>query len=363
MSLLVTLCLGLSACLFPGFRDRSSQSAEKPSPPRFTDSDFASFETRVFHDPRFPDVVVVPRQQDVATEPVIPMVPKPPGGPGTVVRSGDSIAFCKLIDSRLSSVSFRDCLAQEHRDSNFRSGNGQPIYYAQFPARNEQKPLGRILVLGGVHGDELTSVSATYLWMKNLKRFHSGLFDWRVVPLVNPDGFFNPVPTRTNANGVDLNRNMPTYQWRQLADKYWNDRAGRTSRKFPGNSPASEAETRWLVEEIRAYDPDVIISVHAPYNLVDFDAVDRSSAPRQLGILRGKSLGTFPGSLGRYAGEERNIPTITLELPHSTRMPQRSQLDGIWLDLVSWLRQNVNSSRVAGRSFSHCNSLGAVGCI
>ena len=361
---LTLVSIGLTSCIFPRFRQKPQEVPGKVTLPVVSDSDFASFDTRVFRDPGFPEVELPPKPT-VDTTPlvIIPDVPLPEGGAGSVVRSDDTISFCRLIDSRLSSVSFRHCLAQELRDSSFRTTGGQPIFYAQYSARSEQKPLGKILVLGGVHGDELTSVSTTYLWMQNLKRFHSGLFDWRVVPLVNPDGFFRTVPTRTNANGVDLNRNMPTYQWWQLADRYWKSRAGGTERKFPGRSPASEAETRWLVEEIESYDPDVIISVHAPYNLVDFDAVDRSSAPRQLGILRGKSLGTFPGSLGRYAGEERNIPTITLELPHSTRMPRTRELDDIWLDLVSWLRQNVNSSRVAGRSFSHCDSLRAEGCI
>ena len=241
---------------------------------------------------------------------------------------------------------------------------GEPIYYVQFESKAEQQPLGRVLVLGGVHGDELTSVSTVYLWIEMLKRFHTGLFDWKIVPVVNPDGFFLKNPTRTNANGVDLNRNLPTYEWSNLASHYWKTRAGAAKRKYPGPVAASESETKWLINEIVHYRPDVIITVHAPYNLVDFDAPDRSSAPRRLGILDGKSLGTYPGSLGRYAGEERNIPVITLELPHSSRMPPRTATDDIWLDMVDWLRRHLNTQNIAGRSFSHCDQLpNASGCI
>ncbi len=278
--------------------------------------------------------------------------------------SQEQLLHCKRVDRRLRSVSFKTCLLKEHLDSNFRSAGGNPIYTVNYEAKASDKPLGKVLVLGGVHGDELTSVSTVYLWMNTLFEFHSGLFDWKVVPIVNPDGFFNETPARTNANGVDLNRNFPTYQWRQLAGRYWERYASGAHRKFPGYDPASEPETQWMVNEINAYQPDVIITVHAPYNLVDYDAGDRANAPRQLGILKGKSLGTFPGSLGRYAGEERNIPVITLELPHSTRMPGKTAVDAIWLDLVAWLRQNINSNNIADRSFRHCNNkLSASGCI
>lgn len=280
------------------------------------------------------------------------------------LRGLDNIEYCRRIDRKLKSVTLRNCLLKELHDSNYRSKMGEPIYYVKFESKAEQQPLGRVLVLGGVHGDELTSVSTVYLWIDMLKRFHTGLFDWRIVPVVNPDGFFRQNPTRTNANGVDLNRNLPTYAWDDLANHYWKTRAGAAKRKYPGPIAASEPETKWLINEIVDYKPDVIITVHAPYNLVDFDAPDRSSAPRRLGILTGKSLGTYPGSLGRYAGEERNIPVITLELPHSSRMPPLAATNDIWVDMVDWLRRHLNTQNIAGRSFSHCNRLPiASGCI
>ncbi len=331
---------------------------------------FESFREQIYFDEsvRSPVQEIVPADQAIITAPKKQDYSEhsllPDHELDSIVRNSNNINYCKKIDRKLSSVSFRSCLLMELKDSKFKTNSGRSIYYVEFESNGMQKPLGKVLVLGGVHGDELTSVSTVYRWIQTLKEFHSGLFEWRVVPIVNPDGFFKSVPTRTNANGVDLNRNLPTYQWNQLAKRYWKNYAGETKRKFPGNGAASEPETRWIVNEINSFRPDVIITVHAPYNLVDYDAADRSNAPRRLGILRGKSLGTFPGSLGRYAGEERNIPVITLELPHAYTMPPVAATNGIWLDMVDWLRRNINSQNYATSSYSHCSeSLGAVGCI
>ncbi len=367
------LCATLTACsLIPRQTASPKPQILQPAKPAsdVTTTQFESFQRKVFFDSNFKilapvfdtEIVGITMPETLiqgvesSTEPDLDQL--------ISENTQEQLLHCKRVDRRLRSVSFRTCLLKPHEDSNFLSAGGAAIYAVNYPASEKDKPLGKVLVLGGVHGDELTSVSTVYLWMKTLYEFHSGLFDWRVVPIVNPDGFFQDEPQRTNANGVDLNRNLPTYQWRQLAGRYWEKYASGTKRKFPGFNPASEPETQWLVNEINAYQPDVIVTVHAPYNLVDYDAADRANAPRRLGILKGKSLGTFPGSLGRYAGEERNIPVITLELPHSTRMPSRESVDGIWLDLVAWLRQNINTSNIAGRSFVHCNKkLNATGCI
>ena len=263
----------------------------------------------------------------------------------SVVRKRSNIRFCEKIDNKLHSVSFRSCLIPELHDSLYNSHHGQPIFYTDFATVESETNLGKVLLLGGVHGDELTSVSSVFNWINKLYDQNSGLFSWRIVPLVNPDGFFLFKSSRTNGAGVDLNRNLPTKNWNDLASRYWYEKANAVPRKFPGLRAASEPETRWLIDEIEKYKPDVIVSVHAPYNLVDYDAVNRSNAPRRLGILEGKSLGTFPGSLGRYAGEQRNIPVITIELPHSTKMPTNEEIRRIWVDLEEWLRTNIRNRR------------------
>jgi hypothetical protein len=79
----------------------------------------------------------------------------------------------------------------------------------------------------------------------------------------------------------------------------------------------------------------VIVSVHAPYGLVDFDG--DTQPPTHLGSLHLHLLGTYPGSLGRYGSEVLNIPVITVELEYAGIMPSQSEISKIWTDLVSWL--------------------------
>jgi hypothetical protein len=254
---------------------------------------------------------------------------------------------CKRIANRLASVSEDSCNAAALQPSECESINGFPILVREFAPLNERKPQGRILVIGGTHGDELTSVSVTFRWIEKLNKHHSGLFHWHMVPMMNPDGVLKRGATRTNQNGVDHNRNMPSEDWHENALKYWEQKTGENPRRFPGENPTSEPETQWLVDEINDFKPDAIISVHAPYGVVDFDSLLLNTAPRSLGKLHLNLLGTYPGSLGNYAGINRNIPVITLELPHAWEMPSEAESTKIWEDIVSWLRKNIHTDTAA----------------
>lgn len=250
---------------------------------------------------------------------------------------------CLAIANRLASVSNKICNAAALRPTGCQSVAGFPILVSEFPPLANKQAQGRILVVGGTHGDELTSVSVIFRWVEKLNLYHSGLFHWRLVPMMNPDGVLNRRATRTNKNGVDLNRNMPSDDWADKALDYWNVKADKNPRRFPGEAPASEPETQWLIDEINAFKPDAIISVHAPYGIVDFDSLLLNTAPKNLGKLHLNLLGTYPGSLGNYAGINRNIPVITLELPHAWEMPSKAETTRIWEDIVSWLRANIDN--------------------
>ena len=66
--------------------------------------------------------------------------------------------------------------------------------------------------------------------MHTLEKHHSGLFHWRINPLLNPDGALRQKHRRTNANRVDLNRNFTTPGSHIGAPlDYWYSRAYRTS--------------------------------------------------------------------------------------------------------------------------------------
>ncbi len=249
---------------------------------------------------------------------------------------------CSKISGKLASVSFNECYTLRLEPSGHQSVGGFPLLVKEYPPLAQREPQGRILLVGGTHGDELSSISIVFKWMHTLEKHHSGLFHWRINPLLNPDGALRRKHSRTNANNVDLNRNFITpgsHIGAPLA--YWYSRARKNKRRYPGPYPLSEPETTWLYQEIKTFNPDVIVAVHAPYKLVDYDAPSRKNAPKRIGNLHKNLMGTYPGSLGNYAGIHLGIPVITLELPHAGIMPTKSQISRLWIDLVRWLIRNV----------------------
>ena len=253
----------------------------------------------------------------------------------------DSAAACQKISAKLSSVSLKECNKLNLQPSGFNSVNQFPILLKEFPPLENKIPKGRVLLIGGTHGDELSSISIVFKWMNTLSKHHSGLFHWRVFPLMNPDGALIRRQTRGNAHGVDLNRNFQTPGIEDAAMNYWIRNTQRNKRRFPGAHPLSEPESFWLHQEIEQFKPDVIISVHAPYSLVDYDAPNRNNAPQRIGYLHKNLMGTYPGSLGNYAGIYLGIPVITLELPHAGIMPTSSQISHLWTDLIRWLIKHL----------------------
>ncbi|MDX8396229.1 MAG: M14 family murein peptide amidase A [Mariprofundaceae bacterium] len=260
-------------------------------------------------------------------------------GQAKAYQTPDSITEqCRRIGSKLGSVTIRQCLDSKLEDSGARSVNGQAIMMKEYPPLLGKKPISRVLLIGGTHGDEYASVSVVFKWMKTLNAYHSGMFHWHVAPLVNPDGLLQRRSQRLNAHGVDLNRNMPTPDWHEKTRKYWS-RVRKDPRRYPGEAPLSEPESRWLYEEIRSFKPHVIISVHAPFGVLDFDGPP--TGPSKVGHLHLKLVGTYPGSLGNSAGVQHQIPVVTVELPHAGIMPTKGQISRMWVDMVAWLRDNT----------------------
>ncbi len=256
-------------------------------------------------------------------------------GPADAAPSPDLVReTCGRIARKLASVGLRECLARGLQASGALSVQGTPILVREFSPIAGRRPLARVLVVGGIHGDEYASVSIVFKWLRILQRHHSGRFHWRVAPLMNPDGLLRRKSQRVNAKGVDLNRNFPTPDWHAESARYW-QRTGRNPRRYPGPTSLSEPESRWLASEIRGFRPDAILAIHAPYGIVDFDGPPL--APKRLGGLYLKLLGIYPGSLGNYAGVQGQIPVVTVELPHAGIMPKPREVRRIWSDAVNWL--------------------------
>jgi len=291
-----------------------------------------------------------------------PAVPRPaapasraaaPPSPSTAAI--DLAQWCARLTPAVPGVDLPACRASGLQPGAGRSVHGLPLW------TNDVLPAGapkfRVLLLGGIHGDELASVTLAFDWIarshgvqaqampRATKTGKPTISDvaWRFVPLLNPDGLLHAPSTRVNAHGVDLNRNFPTADWARDAQPYWIKRTKRDPRRFPGLQPLSEPESRWLLEQIDQFHPDLIVSVHAPYGLLDFDGPP--PAPRRLGSLQLDPVGVYPGSLGNYGGLVKNVPVMTLELKNA-RAVAPQELAAMWNDLQRWIYEQMTNPGV-----------------
>ena len=206
-----------------------------------------------------------------------------------------------------------------------KSNQGRPLIYAEF---GNPTSTNTTLVFSMVHSDEYTPLYVGIELAHWLKDHAAELADAHVIiaPLLNPDGLFRSPKVRTNARGVDINRNFQTKDWNNLALHTWKTKFKGDPRRFPGKEAASEPETRFQVDLIKKFQPKKILSIHAPLNFMDYDgpsALTLANFPsdyvkeclRLREHLKAITSGYFPGSLGNFAGQEMGIPTLTLELP------------------------------------------------
>lgn len=253
-------------------------------------------------------------------------------------------AWCDDLADRLHSVSADACRAMNFNVAREFTARNNALVSRDFGAAGDTSSAQgakRVLVIGGIHGDELTSISIVFRWMDWIRQPGADLYHWRVIPVANPDGLKARPSTRFNGNGVDINRNFQTPDWDKDAQNYWTKRTRRDPRRYPGKTAGSEVETRWLQAQIDEFQPDVIISVHAPYNLLDYDGP--VPQPMRFGRLSLNRLGVYPGSLGNYGGLFKQVPVITIELPNATAMPAKREQLVMWQDMLDWMKNNINT--------------------
>jgi predicted deacylase len=174
-----------------------------------------------------------------------------------------------------------------------------------------------LLILGGVHGNERGDDVALAL-VRYLKAHPSAVpsdTEIHIIPVVNPDGVARH--TRGNAHKVDLNRNLPTSDWRRKLDR--RDvaaRAGLTG----GKKPASEPETKAMLSYSEKVAPEVMISLHSRAKLIDYAGPGAKAVARRISKPSKLRLGHLSydayihGSGGQYYSEVVGIPAITVEL-------------------------------------------------
>ena len=241
---------------------------------------------------------------------------------------------CYLLFKRIPGVSRSLCAQSALQASGRHSVRGKPLLVRDLPAPAGVAKPTRVLVIGAIHGDELSSVTLALHWLQLAQEIPANAH-WRFIPGLNPDGILAKKPTRFNAHGVDLNRNFPTPDWERDARKYWEVKTKKDPRRWPGNAPLSEPESKYLMEEMAQFKPHLIVSIHAPYGMLDFDGP--TIPPQKLGRLYLDQIGIYPGSLGNYAGIHRGMPVVTIELKHALQAPNTAETRQMWLDLVRWM--------------------------
>ncbi|MDD3150837.1 MAG: M14 family murein peptide amidase A, partial [Candidatus Gastranaerophilales bacterium] len=170
-----------------------------------------------------------------------------------------------------------------------------------------------IFFIGVFHGDEFEGEILINKLADKIKANLSIIKDNKLlfIPCLNPDG--KNQNTRGNSSGVDLNRNFPTKNWELSHNK---------NNYYSGEKPESEIETGFLTEIIKNYKPDLIITLHTPFKIINYDGpaqeIAKNIAKYNKYPVQSDIGYPTPGSFGTYCGVERNIPTITLELPENT---------------------------------------------
>ncbi len=166
----------------------------------------------------------------------------------------------------------------------------------------------RVVVIGGIHGDEpATTVVARALAVTLGRDSVPAALTVIILPDANPDGLSSG--TRVNGAGVDINRNFPSSSWRVNYED---------TIHYPGAAPASEPETRSIMSLLERHPPDLLITLHAALGCVNWDGpAERIAAV--MARVNGYPLCSYlgyetPGSLGTYAGIDRRIPMVTIEL-------------------------------------------------
>ncbi|MCB0350902.1 MAG: DUF2817 domain-containing protein [Bdellovibrionales bacterium] len=250
---------------------------------------------------------------------------QPPAVSTNVTPNIEVSTFCERELGKLPGSYDKEALkitcAEMKQLSGCTSENGAPILHYEKEGTDKSKGK-RILAMSLIHGDEIPSGSVTRAWMARLQTIDPRN-TWRVLPIVNPDGVTSR--TRHNAQGVDLNRNFPSQDWSEKATPYWVNKTRRDPRRFPGDSPASESETRCLVKHIDEFKPDFIISIHTPLGVLDFDGPQIANPGFK--PLPWVGLGNFSGSLGRYMWVDNKVPVLTIELRGNSGIKRLDDFD------------------------------------
>lgn len=191
------------------------------------------------------------------------------------------------------------------------------------------------MYVGAIHGNESSSSGLMRAWIDELEA-HPDRFNGKrivVVPTINPDGV--AMNTRTNARGVNLNRNFPTDNWQKDID----DTDGK-HKGGGGKSPLSEPEAKALAALTRQYSPRLLLSFHAVGSLVQGDPGSPSASyAAKYASMVGYSNATGQGDTFDYgitggyedwAWRNQGVPSMVVELSSYTAYYIEYHRSALW---------------------------------
>jgi protein MpaA len=190
----------------------------------------------------------------------------------------------------------------------------------------EENAFNKTLIVGGIHGVEPQSKEFCDLYVEEMKNlpFPDDAFVC-VIPGINPDGL--AAFTRGNANGVDLNRNFPSSTWKSSP-------VSGNNAYHPGSAPASEPETKIIVDLLKKYNIKKIIAIHTNHYIqfpnppmINYDGDQSRELAEQMSVAshlpaHGDIGYPTPGSMGGYLGFDLKKISITIELDDSKKSPE-----------------------------------------
>lgn len=180
----------------------------------------------------------------------------------------------------------------------------------------------KIVFVGGMHGNERSSVATMNAFVTYLEDHFDQIPANRsiyIIPNSNPDGYARN--SRTNANGVDLNRNFPANDWQASVEMP----GGITAPTGGGNSAGDQPETQALMSFINANHPRLVLTYHAVARVViSNDAGDSVARGQEYANTSGYRFTTDAGSDDEFGyattgefedwlADKKGIPGILIE--------------------------------------------------
>lgn len=197
----------------------------------------------------------------------------------------------------------------------------------------------KIVVVGGTHGDEKSSVHLLNRWIEQLELNPQRIAAQHtivIIPNLNPDGY--ATNRRTNAHNVDLNRNFPSDSWKAgvtMPDKSFLPQGG-------GTSPLSEPESRALANYVSGQRPRLVLTYHAAGGVVapngsgDSNIIAVEYGKKSIvGYMGNNQTSTFfeydtTGAFEDWLHDHVGIPALLIELESRTSNDYSGHQNALW---------------------------------